>query len=97
MLFDLQEHHGDEANKTKGDAGESKTAGGALLVAAAARAALGSVACGASLLELALADILALLELALGLEGFVEVLADSADVTSRLEVENTLDEVQRRR
>jgi hypothetical protein len=87
-VIGLQKQDGDQANETQRDAGNGKPA---------ARAALGSAASSAGLLELALADVLALLELALGLERVVEIAADGANVTSGLEVENTLDKVQRRR
>jgi hypothetical protein len=97
VVIGLQKQDGDQANETQRDAGNGKPDSGALVVTAAARAALGSAASSAGLLELALADVLALLELALGLERVVEIAADGANVTSGLEVENTLDKVQRRR
>jgi hypothetical protein len=50
---------------------------------------------GLGLLKLALADVLALLELVLALEGVVELFADVTDVSNGLKVENTLDILKR--
>lgn len=95
--INLQEQDGKQANKAKRHAGHGKTDGSTLLVVATlvrrAWVLAGSVGLG----KIAFADVLALLELLLVLEGPVERVADVTDVTGRLKVEYTLDVLQRRR
>lgn len=95
-MVDLEKQDGEHADKAEREGGDGEASSGALVVTTLAARGL-SFGRGLGLFKAAFADIVAPREPLLVLEGVVELLTDVADVSSRLEVENTLDEVQRRR
>ena len=93
--FNLQKQDSKQADKAQGHAGHGKADSSTLLVIATlvrgTRGLAGSVGLG----KIAIADVLALLELALVLERLVEGIANVTEIAGRLKVEHTLDVLQR--